>query len=466
MPASLRRWPGPVLIGALASAGCVPDWEPPGGGVAKGCVEGVRYDEPLEVGLGLSTHLGWGTDEAATAAREAELAAWPWLGVRSARRDLHWSSVEPQQGVFDFSGPDLLVDAVEGAGAELIGLLVYGNQWACSDCDDDNFPPDDPADYAAYAAALAARYQGRVRRWEIWNEPNAGLRFWKPQEDPEAYATLALAAAEAIHAVDPAAEVSLGGLFWPDLLITTPGPAFLDDVLSAQPGLVDELDAVAWHPYRYPFTAPEHSDASQPSLIDDSCALREQLVGHGGEHLDTWITELGWHTAPDALFEGASEEEQAAWLVRAAVLAWSQGTSMFLWYTFRDSSDSDGDQEARFGLYDHTGSPKPAATAFSVLAGALAGRGCTGLDDRAPLLGLDEQGYAWEIECDDDALWVLWTTEGSQPVSVPAPDRADGTVMDLRGGSATLAGDHGAVTIDIGPEPQFLRIPRAPDTSR
>jgi hypothetical protein len=452
------------LAPLLGLSGCTPHWEPPGGGVAKGCGPSWSYQVPLDRGLGLSTHLSWATDEASTASRDFELSQWPDLGVRTARRDLHWSAIEPARGSFDFSGPDLLIDAVDGVGAELLGLLVYGNAWACSDCGDGNYPPDDPADYANYAATLVERYKERVRRWEIWNEPNGGIRFWEPHEDPVAYADLALLAAQAIHAVDPGAEVSLGGLFWPDLLFATPGPEFLDAVLEAQPALVEELDAVAWHPYRYPFSAPEHSDESQPSLLEESCALREQLAAHGGEHLDAWITELGWHTAPDALFEGVSEEDQAAYLVRSTVLAWAQGSSMFLWYTFMDGGDSDSDQEQRFGLYGHEGQPKAAATALSVLAGAVADGGYVTIEDRAELLGLDEQGYAYELMGDGEALWILWTTEGSRTLCLPA--WAEATVVDLAGEVRAATPERGAVTVEIGTAPILVTLPAGPAGSR
>jgi hypothetical protein len=349
---------------------------------------------------------------------------------------------------------------VDGAGAELLGLLVYGNDWACSDCGDGNYPPDDPADYATYAAALVERYQDRVQRWEIWNEPNGGIRFWEPVEDPVAYAELALLAAQAIHAVDPGAEVSLGGLFWPDLLFATPGPEFLDAVLEAQPTLVDELDAVAWHPYRYPFSAPEHSDDYQASLLEEGCALREQLAAHGGERLDAWITELGWHTAPDALYEGVSEEEQAAYLVRSTVLAWAQGSSMYLWYTFLDGGDSDSDQEQRFGLYSHDGEPKAAATAMGVLGRAVVGGGYGSISDRSVPLGLDEQGYAYRLEGEEAELWILWTTELERELTLPA--WTDATVMDLEGGERTVEPDRGAITVEIGPAPVFVTLPLEP----
>ncbi len=441
----------------FVALGCQPAWQPPDDGVPKGCASSWSHAVPLHRGLGLSTHLSWGSDEAAVTSREAELAAWAELGVGTARRDLYWSSVEPERGVWDFSGTDLLVDAVEGADAELLGLLVYGNTWACSDCEDSKYPPDDPADYANYAAALVERYGDRVKRWEIWNEPNGGLRFWKPVEDPVAYAELSLAASRAIHAVDPAAEVSLGGLFWPDLLFATPGPEFLDAVLEAEPELVQELDAVSWHPYRYPFTAPELSDDYQPSLIQESCALQEQLAAHGASHLDLWITELGWHTALDALYEGASDEDQAAWLVRSAVLAWAQGSSMYLWYTFRDSGTSDSDQEARFGLYDSAGEAKPAAVAFGVLSTALEEVDTGSIEDRSQLLGLGEDAYAYELRGEEQALWILWTVDEAQQVTVPAAGSV--RLIDLDGSERSLDPEREAVSLTIGPTPRLLLTP-------
>ncbi len=453
-----------VLVAALLTAGCTPAWEPPGGGVAKGCDDSWSYGRPLADGLGLSTHVGWGTSDDAVDQREAELAEWPGLGVRLARRDLYWSSVEPERGSFDFEGTDLLLDSVEGAGAELLGLLVYGNTWACSDCEDSKYPPDDPADYAAYAAALVERYEGRVDRWEIWNEPNAGLRFWKPEEDPEAYAALTLAAVRAIHAVDAQAEVALGGLFWPDLIFGTPGPEFLDAVLSAEPELVDELDAVAWHPYRYPFSAPEERNEFQDSLLDESCALREQLRAHGGERLDTWITELGWHTAPDALYEGVNEEDQAAFLVRSAVLSWASGSSVYLWYTFQDGGTSDSDQEARFGLYNHDGTPKQAAQAFSVLARAVGEDPGGSIEDRSVPLGLDESTYAYLLSGEETDLWILWTTEGSGEVTLPAWTEA--SVLTLEGEESTLDPEREAVTVTVDGDPAFVRIPQETQPGR
>ena len=52
------------------------------------------------------------------------------------------------------------------------------------------YPPDSPAPFARFAAALARRYRNQVHLLEVWNEENLGWRFWEPHEDPVAYAAL------------------------------------------------------------------------------------------------------------------------------------------------------------------------------------------------------------------------------------------------------------------------------------
>ena len=80
-------------------------------------------------------------------------------------------------------------------------------------------------DYGAFVGAYLRRY-GRggtfwaarpalpyhpVERVELWNEPN-WYPFSCPGPDPERYAPMVVAAADAAHAVDPNVVVSVGGL--------------------------------------------------------------------------------------------------------------------------------------------------------------------------------------------------------------------------------------------------------------
>jgi polysaccharide biosynthesis protein PslG len=72
--------------------------------------------------------------------------------------------------------------------------------------------PASPAQFATWAAEVAARYSSRgVRTFEIWNEPNI-VQFWRPKPNPAAYSADLVAAYAAIKTVDPSAFIISGGL--------------------------------------------------------------------------------------------------------------------------------------------------------------------------------------------------------------------------------------------------------------
>src|SRR5205807_8886011 len=133
-------------------------------------------------------------------------------------------------------------------------IIDYSTAWAQSLPGQDHSPPTSDADYAAYAAAVSARYGPGgsfwrahpglpalpVRQLEIWNEPDNGS-FWRPGPDAARYALLYAAARDAIHAVDPSGRVLVGGL--------SQAPTFLPAMLVADPTLRTGIDAVAIHPY-------------------------------------------------------------------------------------------------------------------------------------------------------------------------------------------------------------------------
>ncbi len=453
--------PALALLGAALCA--CQDWQPPGDGVAKGCQEQASFDRPIAHTLGFSSHLDQDDDESSRARRDFELAGWQEIGVGIVRRDIHWHEVEPERGSFDFSGPDVFVEAAEQADAEPLGLLVYGNPWASSAGDENAYPPDDPDDYAEFAVQVARHYGSRIRRYEIWNEPNAGVRFWLPVEDPAAYAALFVAAAQALHDEDPELQVGLGSLFLPDLLVNTPGLEFLEAALQADPQLLEHADALAVHPYRYPFTAPEVRNEWQGSWLDDLCQTRELLESHGAGQLPLWVTEMGWHTAADALFEGVSPQDQAAFLLRSFLSGLSHGQQMYLWYTFADGGDDSGDQEQMFGLWGYDADPtqepaaeaKPGVAAWKNLVQVLGQH--DQVADRSAWLGLDDQTWAYELSGGQGSAWALWSSAELTAVRIPGEGSA--TLLDMMGGEEEIQAEGGHFMVHMGGEPHYLLLP-------
>ena len=441
---------------AVALSGC---WTPPGEGVAKGCLAEFSVADQLSAGIGLSSHIEWGDSRTDTAYREFEQSKWMELGVATVRTDFRWSRVEPERGVFEFTDLDRVVAAAEASGTELLGILDYGNSWARSD-GESAAPPDDLQDFADYATAIATRYAGRVRHYEIWNEQNIGLTFWRPSEDPVRYGELLALASAAVRAVDPEAVISFGGVFGPRLLLNTEGEEFIRSVAEALPDLSEHIDVMAFHPYRYPFSAPEIETERQRSLPSEVCAMRELVDDLGAPDMPLWITELGWHTALDSLSAGVDERTQGAYLVRAALISLSQGVERFYWYTFRDSGTDSDDQEQRFGLFgydqipgaDPVAQPKSAAE-FATLTAMLADHHTVA--DRSAEFGLDAQSWALQLKGGTaPSALALWTAGEAHRVELGRD--LGSQLIDTAGDELPLSGAPLTWQIELSDRPVYL----------
>ena len=343
--------------------------------------EGVEVSPSICLAAALAT----GSGESSQARRDFRAAAAAAAGVKHLRWEFPWERIEPSPGEFDFSGYDRAVDRAAQEGIEWIGLLSYGNPWASSQTDsDDKFPPDDPADFANYVRATVAHFQGRVCKWEIWNEQNAGYRFWKPSADPAAYGSLLKAAYSAAKQADPDCQVAFGGTFFAPQGITG-SVDFIQEAFTAHPDLGDYFDAMAFHPYMLypPSVAPESKEArppfeyleqrTVPEMITD---IREMMEDHGVGNKPIWITEMGW---PE--FETVPADLQAAYLERSMLLSLAGGVPLVCWYTLQDSTGHTAVWEDSFGLFTYDDDPladpppqaKPGYTALVDLAAVLAG---------------------------------------------------------------------------------------------
>lgn len=367
-------------------------------------------DPDLCVARGLST---------STANLDLALQTVQALGVRSVRSGIHWHRVEPTPGVRDFSMFEPVIDDLLALDVEPLALLAYGNAWASSDPDaDPYYPPDDAQDFAAYAAATAEHFAGRIARYEIWNEPNAGYRFWKPalSGDPVDYGALFAAAADAIHAVDPAAQVLLGGTFFHDQFII----GGLEFLAGIGPEAWAAADGLAFHPYTFypPAVPPEYAGPSEMSLgdgelplLDMIAALRGVAADAGREDLPLVVTEFGW---PD--WAQVTPEEQADWAERSVLLGLSQGVSTWCGYTLFHGSGLN--TEHRFGMAETDGLLTPYGERMQALGARLDGV------EAAALLTLPEGQHGVALRGPGEQVRTLvWGT------GVWESD--DGTVVEL-----------------------------------
>lgn len=276
------------------------------------------------------------------------------IGATWLRNDVPWSFIEATEGAPDWDPTDRIIDAATERGLQFIGVLDYTPDWAhTGHAGEDHYPPDDPADYAAFCTAAVERYSDRVHVWEIWNEPNGG-GFWQPAADPDAYTELLQAAYTAIKAADPTATVLTGG--------TAPAAdggsdvspnEFLKGIYDA--GGKDYFDAVAHHPYCYPLLPGDAvAEFNWNAFGGVTPVLRQTMIDNGDLLKKIWGTEHGAPVPHDSMDADYLEAD-----IAEAVALWSSWsyTGPLIWFSYRDAGLGPGTEDL-FGLVDRDFTPK------------------------------------------------------------------------------------------------------------
>lgn len=315
--------------------------------------------------------------------RDAQLRALHATGATLARGDALWELSEPSPPVggihhYDWTFDDQIAGSLAASHLRWLPIVDYTAGWDQSIPGQDHSPPSSSADYAAYAAALAARYGPDGSFWrahpelpalpvdafEIWNEPDS-VYFWVPRPDAARYAQLYLAARNAIHSVDPGARVLVGGL--------SAATMFLPQLLAADPQLRGNLDAVAIHPY-----------AGSPSAVlgkvRDTRRVLERL---GLATVPLYVTEFGWTTSPPGALDYLPERLRPSYIEQTLVDLASSGCNVAatVLYTWFSPETDPRNSQYWFGISPPGARGSPDVTAFgsgirkAALAGAR-GRGC------------------------------------------------------------------------------------------
>jgi hypothetical protein len=306
--------------------------------------------------VGVNTFL---EQEVETASRRRALQMARDAGFGAIRQQFPWAEIEPdQKGVYwdarwnvsTWAKYDEIVDLAAEYGLDVLARLDTSPAWARPANPWPATPPPNLDDYGDYVAAVVGRYAGRVRHFQLWNEPNLASEWGEQPVDAAAFTALLAegyrraktANPDAVivaPALAPTTEESLwaqGELGFLDAMYDAGAGAYFD-VLSVQAyGLRDSPDDRRLEPDRVNF--------SRPLLV------RELMVRRGDAAKPVWAAELCWN-APPGEFAGptpygrVSEARQARYTVRAlerirAEWPWLQRS--FVWYLKRaDASRRD-----------------------------------------------------------------------------------------------------------------------------
>src|SRR5688500_2712903 len=89
---------------------------------------------------------------------------------------------------------DNVIDLAREYGVDPIARVGTSPAWSrpgrSPDQDGDQAPPERLEDYGGFLYTLASRYRGRIRAYQIWNEPNVAIEWGQQAPDPAGYTRL------------------------------------------------------------------------------------------------------------------------------------------------------------------------------------------------------------------------------------------------------------------------------------
>jgi hypothetical protein len=228
-----------------------------------------------------------------------------------------WTNLEPLQGQWNWQPLDAWVSAAQANGVnDIVLTLGQTPEWASSDPGVVTYygagapaPPKNIQDWRDYIQAVAQRYKGIIRYYEIWNEPNDPTYFigTVPQ-----LVDLTVEASKILKAVDPQNTVMSPAAY---------SEGYLDLLLGQ--GIAPYVDVIGFHLYETP---PEQTGIGLANV-------RLVMAAHGVSSIPLWDTEGASGNTK------TSPKKAPAYIVRKFLTDLAFGSGRFDWYTWGTATD-------------------------------------------------------------------------------------------------------------------------------
>ena len=409
--------------------------------------------------LGVQMYASHSEQEAVMAAERA--------GVRWARIDFFWSQIEPENTTPEnYQWPAPLDDWLARLSAQEIRVILTftGNpSWAADYPGGPLREGVDVEELVEFVTAAVARYGAppyNVKHWEFYNEPdngsvfyaNLGWGYWG--NEPAAYAELLRAVYDPIKAVDPEAQIVLGGLSYdssePD------GPfvqGFLDGLLENAVGPDGRVCFDVMNFHYYPVFHGRW-DPYGPGIIGKTAFLRNKLAEHD-IYRPFICTETGsWSDAEN----GGSLELQSRYVPQVFARSMAADLDVAIWFQFVDDSRLG---YRKYGLLDADLVPKPAYAAYRTASRQLASADYVGPLSSSETGSAEIEAYQFLSATGPTWIIVAWTNDNlnhAMALQIDCLVRVD------KSGNQTQVCDRdegrvdGLVQVLIGPDPVYLRL--------
>ena len=307
-------------------------------------------------------------------------------GIGYVRQIFGWFDIEPlEKGVYvtrfgnsSWEKFDRIVDLAAERNVEIVARLEKPPAWAREGQPDiDSIPagpPNEIGDWVDYVAAVVTRYQGKIRYYQLWNEPNLEGEWGGQPIDAAGYLELLESGYRTIKSIDPDAVVLLAGLAPTDQR----GPDNVSELIYLQDlydlGGGEYFDIVTAMVYGYGYSPYDRRVEFPRNNFSRVIQVREIMERNEDSAKPVWAVEYGWVSLPSdwqgepsPWGEPVSRETQARYLIdgyQRAQREWPWMGPMLIW-TFRFSRPPNHEDEAAnptrgFALVEHDFSTYPA----------------------------------------------------------------------------------------------------------
>ncbi len=293
---------------------------------------------------------------------------FPWQDIEiHGKGDFEDRRHEPYRSAWEKY--DQIVDLADKYGMELIVRVSTPPAWSRAQGDEVGTfaPPDNYNDFGDFVYTVVDRYRGRIRYYQLWNEPNIYPEWGAYPISPEQYTDLLKIGATRARAADPDVVIIAGALASTIALQPAAPPPHnaLNDLVFLQrmydAGAAPYFDIMAMQAYGLwsgPTDRRMHPrvmNYGRPQLV------RDLMVANGDAAKPIWISEMAWNAVPDEIadkrFGQVTLEQQARYAVLAyqrAQAEWPWAGVINTWY-FKRATDEwfkEGKPEAYFRLAD------------------------------------------------------------------------------------------------------------------
>ena len=223
-----------------------------------------------------------------------------------------WNLAQPvDANSWDWKILDEQLKYVEGQKMHTGGLLS-GVAPAWNKLDDPRgLPMKNLEGWSRYVYEIVKHTKGRIKYWEIWNEPPNGTKN-APASD---YAKVVVAAYDAAKKADPTCKIGIAA--------KSVHLNYLDQALVA--GAKNHFDYITLHPYEVLGTAMKFP-GTEAIYMHIAPTVRKMLAARNPERVNApiWLTELGVDSRK-------GEDIQAQMLVKAYAMGIAQGFTSIDW---------------------------------------------------------------------------------------------------------------------------------------